>query len=130
MNQPDQSPLSPSANDSEQLLDTRRVAELLRFSVSALRREIRAGNIPAPGRIGRNLRWRRKELVAWIEAGYPDRATWEALRAILFPAARESPLAVNGTRKTAAGDGRRPETTIHALRNGIDARSIRPQDAD
>ena len=31
-------------------------------------------------RLGRSVRWRRDELLAWLEAGCPARDRWEALR--------------------------------------------------
>jgi predicted DNA-binding transcriptional regulator AlpA len=39
-----------------------------------------AGKTPAAIKIGRAVRWNRAEIVAWIEAGCPDRLTWEAGR--------------------------------------------------
>lgn len=36
------------------------------------------GRIPRPVRIGRSTLWRAKELSDWVEAGCPDRETWEA----------------------------------------------------
>jgi prophage regulatory protein len=38
------------------------------------------GRIPRPIRIGRSVFWRPKELHAWIDAGCPDRITWEAMQ--------------------------------------------------
>jgi predicted DNA-binding transcriptional regulator AlpA len=38
------------------------------------------GRIPKPIRIGRSIFWRPKELQAWVDAGCPDRITWEAMR--------------------------------------------------
>jgi excisionase family DNA binding protein len=40
-----------------------------------------AGKLPPAVRLGRAVRWRRDELVAWIEAGCPDGRTWAALQA-------------------------------------------------
>ena len=34
------------------------------------------GKIPTPIHIGRKLFWRRDELLAWIDAGCPDRENW------------------------------------------------------
>src|SRR5262245_35376515 len=39
-----------------------------------------AGKVPAPIRVGKAKRWRAQELKDWIEAGCPDRASWEAIR--------------------------------------------------
>jgi prophage regulatory protein len=43
-------------------------------------RDHAAGRIPAPIKIGGRTLWRVEELRAWVEAGCPDRRTWEALR--------------------------------------------------
>jgi excisionase family DNA binding protein len=40
----------------------------------------RSGRMPRPVRLGRAVRWRRAELLAWIQAGCPARERWEALR--------------------------------------------------
>ena len=39
-----------------------------------------AGKTPAAIKMGRSVRWNRAEIVAWIEAGCPDRRTWQAMR--------------------------------------------------
>ena len=36
-----------------------------------------AGKVPAPVRLGGSVRWRRRELLAWIAAGAPPRVRWE-----------------------------------------------------
>jgi predicted DNA-binding transcriptional regulator AlpA len=36
---------------------------------------------PVPIRLGRAVRWRRDEVVAWISAGCPDAATWATMQA-------------------------------------------------
>jgi excisionase family DNA binding protein len=40
-----------------------------------------AGKLPAAVRLGRAVRWRRAEVVAWIDAGCPDARTWAAMQA-------------------------------------------------
>jgi predicted DNA-binding transcriptional regulator AlpA len=44
-------------------------------------RDHAAGRNPAPVRLGGRTLWRVEELRQWVEAGCPDRRTWEALRA-------------------------------------------------
>ena len=39
-----------------------------------------SGRLPKPVRLGRCVRWRREELLAWVEAGCPSRDRWEAMR--------------------------------------------------
>jgi predicted DNA-binding transcriptional regulator AlpA len=38
-----------------------------------------AGKIPRAIRIGRSTFWRPETLRAWVDAGCPDRQTWEAI---------------------------------------------------
>jgi predicted DNA-binding transcriptional regulator AlpA len=40
-----------------------------------------AKRVPAPIRLGGRVLWRVAELREWVEAGCPDRRTWEARRA-------------------------------------------------
>ena len=69
----------PSATPAA-LLDVDGVAALLSLGSSTVWRHHAAGRIPAPIRIGRSVRWRRDELVEWIESGCPARAVWERMR--------------------------------------------------
>ena len=39
------------------------------------------GKLPAPVRLGRVVRWRRDELIRWLNAGCPCRERWEATQA-------------------------------------------------
>jgi predicted DNA-binding transcriptional regulator AlpA len=40
-----------------------------------------AGKIPPSIRLGRKRLWRAEEIRAWIDAGCPDGATWDAMTA-------------------------------------------------
>jgi predicted DNA-binding transcriptional regulator AlpA len=40
-----------------------------------------AGKLPPSVRLGRAVRWRRTEVVAWIDAGCPDAKIWAAMQA-------------------------------------------------
>lgn len=40
-----------------------------------------ADKLPPAVKLGRCLRWRRDEVVAWIQAGCPDGRTWAAMQA-------------------------------------------------
>jgi len=55
------------------------LAALLSRSAPSLQRDDAAGRLPAALRIGGSKRWRYSEIVAWVEAGCPDRKTWQAL---------------------------------------------------
>ena len=62
------------------LLPAARAAALCSVSSATWWRWQAAQRIPSPVRIGATVRWRAEELAAWVEAGCPDRKTWEALR--------------------------------------------------
>jgi len=71
------------------LLTFTEVCALLGRSASSLRRDLDTGRLPAPsggmrkrgrGR-GPALYWERRELMAWVAAGRPDRRAWEKIRA-------------------------------------------------
>lgn len=62
---------------------------MMMFTVNDVARELRVstrhvwallskGAMPAPLRAGRAVRWRRSDIEAWVAAGMPDRATFEA----------------------------------------------------
>jgi predicted DNA-binding transcriptional regulator AlpA len=40
------------------------------------------GKLPTPVRIGGSVRWRTDEIRRWLDAGAPDRATWEQIRRV------------------------------------------------
>ena len=63
------------------LLSDREAAALCGLGRSTWRRLQSAGKIPPALKLGRSCRWRRSELLAWIEAGAPDGRTWEAIKA-------------------------------------------------
>lgn len=48
-------------------------------SVASWWRDLAAGRIPAPVKLGGRTLWRADELRRWAEAGCPDRRTWEAV---------------------------------------------------
>jgi excisionase family DNA binding protein len=64
------------------LLDVEEVATLTGISRSTLLKWDAAAMMPAPLRPGnkRIVRWRRAEILGWIEAGCPARAAWERIR--------------------------------------------------
>jgi predicted DNA-binding transcriptional regulator AlpA len=82
-------PLSPSALKPTSkprrlnplVVDARRLAKLLTCGIRTVRTLDAAGKLPMPLRIGGRVVWRVAELRAWLAAGAPDRATWEAIRA-------------------------------------------------
>jgi len=62
------------------LLRAVQAAEVCGTSVRTWRIWDSTGKIPQPIRIGRVTFWRYDELRAWVAAGCPDRARWEASR--------------------------------------------------
>lgn len=63
-----------------QLLTVADLAELLAVSVRTIHRLNSSGKIPAPLRVGGQLRFKNSEVAAWIEENCPDRKTWEAMK--------------------------------------------------
>jgi excisionase family DNA binding protein len=62
------------------LLTDREAAALCGLGRSTWHSLQAAGKVPPGLKIGRSRRWRRAELLAWIEAGAPDARTWAAMR--------------------------------------------------
>lgn len=71
----------PAAPDAPLVADARRLAALLNLGLRTIRSLDAAGRLPAPIRIGGRVLWRIDDVRAWLAAGAPDRATWEARRA-------------------------------------------------
>jgi excisionase family DNA binding protein len=53
------------------LISAKEVAGMMGISERTLWRLLSAGKVPQPIRIGRNTRWRRTEVAAWLEHGCP-----------------------------------------------------------
>ena len=53
------------------MLDVRGVAALLSCSARHVYRLADAGRMPRPVKLGHLVRWRRAEIIAWIEQGCP-----------------------------------------------------------
>lgn len=62
----------------EKLLTAGKVGEMLSLSKRQVFRLNSCGKIPAPIRIGGAVRWSAHECAAWLAAGAPNRAEWEA----------------------------------------------------
>jgi predicted DNA-binding transcriptional regulator AlpA len=61
------------------LLKKKGLAELLDMSPRTIDRKDASGQIPRPIKLAGSKRWRRTEILAWIEAGCPPRKQWEAM---------------------------------------------------
>jgi predicted DNA-binding transcriptional regulator AlpA len=62
------------------LLSASDLTVLLKLSLRTIRAMDRAGKLPKPIRIGGSIRWRRDEILLWIDSGCPNRATWARVR--------------------------------------------------
>lgn len=70
-----------TTTDDPILIGREAAAGLLGVSVETWDRLRLAGKTPRPLRLGARLLFNRAELAAWVEAGAPDRATWDAMTA-------------------------------------------------
>lgn len=61
------------------LADAKEAAAICGMSRAAWYKHLSAGKIPRPVKIGSLTRWRRQELMDWIDAGCPTREKWELL---------------------------------------------------
>jgi len=59
------------------LIDTRQASKLLGVSSRKLYTMYSSGQMPAPTRIGRAVRWGYEELRAWVNAGCPSATEWQ-----------------------------------------------------
>ena len=66
------------------VVDAKLLARLLTCGVRTVRTLDASGKLPKPIRVGGRVCWRVKEILAWIEAGAPDRDTWEEVRKTIF----------------------------------------------
>jgi predicted DNA-binding transcriptional regulator AlpA len=62
-------------------MNARGLAAMLSGSVRWVRTQDSAGKLPKPVRVSGRVLWLRDEIEAWLRAGAPDRAMWEALKA-------------------------------------------------
>ena len=70
----------PADTSEPLLLDARSLARLLSIGVRTVRTHDAAGKLPQPVKLGGRTLWRRAEIMAWIDAGTPDRMAWDARR--------------------------------------------------
>ena len=64
----------------ERLLKAGDVSVMLSLSKRQVHRLNSSGQIPEPVRVGGSVRWPESELSAWIQAGTPNRKTWDSIK--------------------------------------------------
>lgn len=62
------------------LYDTADMCVVLRTSKASLFRLLASSKVPKPLKLG-GLKFRADEIRRWVDAGMPDRPTWEAMEA-------------------------------------------------
>jgi predicted DNA-binding transcriptional regulator AlpA len=67
-----------TTTEPDVLLTRFEVADILRVSHCTVSRMNTAGKIPAPVMLGSRTKWKRSVILAWVDAGCPSRAVWEA----------------------------------------------------
>lgn len=60
------------------LLSAERSAYLIGVSRSFFYQLHSEAKVPEPIRLGKRVLWRKEELIAWTDAGCPDRLKWKA----------------------------------------------------
>jgi predicted DNA-binding transcriptional regulator AlpA len=69
-----------TASDTDRLLTAKDVAGMLSLSKRQVFRLHSCGKIPRAIRIGGSVRWAKGTIAKWLEAGAPDRKTFEAMQ--------------------------------------------------
>jgi predicted DNA-binding transcriptional regulator AlpA len=67
------------SNPNSVLIDIAEMSEMLNRSVRSLFADKAVGRLPKPIQLGNSIRWRRHEILRWIDAGCPEAAVWERL---------------------------------------------------
>ncbi len=69
-----------SGANSTELFTVTGLARALKVSVRQVWKMLSRGDLPAPIKLGRSVRWRAAEIAKWLEAGAPTRELWEQLK--------------------------------------------------
>lgn len=65
---------------NQQLINVKKLAEVLSVSIRQVFRLKAENKIPAPIKISGSIRWKRSEIERWMEWDCPDRETFEAMK--------------------------------------------------
>lgn len=68
---------SAEPNQSSELIGADDVCAMLDIGTSTLYNWRDSGKLPQPVRIGGTVKWRREEVLAWIDAGCPPEVRWD-----------------------------------------------------
>ena len=71
----------PTDSINRLTVDAKRLAKLLSAGLRTVRAWDVAGKLPKPVKLGGRVLWYLPEIHEWLQAGCPDRATWEAIKA-------------------------------------------------
>jgi predicted DNA-binding transcriptional regulator AlpA len=63
-------------------INATQLAEMLCISSRSIWRLNDSGKLPKPIRLGGSVRWNKKEIETWVEAGCPTRKHWEAIKEV------------------------------------------------
>ena len=69
-----------NGTSSTELLNVGGLARALKISVRQVWKMLSRGDLPAPIKLGRSVRWRSVEIAQWLDAGAPTRELWEQLK--------------------------------------------------
>lgn len=61
-------------------ISAKELASMLGVSIRQVWRLNEICKLPSPLRLGGSVKWLRKEIEAFLEAGAPDRAEWEEMK--------------------------------------------------
>ena len=67
---------------NDKLLTAKAVGEMLSLSKRQIFRLNSCGKIPGPIRIGGSVRWAESTIAQWLQAGAPDRKTFESMQEV------------------------------------------------
>lgn len=72
----------PAARNSTDplLIDAEEFGRLLKVSAKTIDRLLARKKLPRPTLLGRQRRWRRREIEEWVAAGMPDQREWDRLQ--------------------------------------------------
>ena len=84
------------------MIGVKELAAMIQRSTRSIWRDTSSGKLPKPVRLGGSARWRRKEIIAWIDAGCPSREKWEEMEGnkcltVLVPISQVRAGSVNET---------------------------------